>query len=26
LADANHDGRVTPQEYAAARADILSRD
>jgi hypothetical protein len=26
LADANNDGRVTPQEYAAARADILSRD
>jgi len=26
LADANNDGRVTPQEYAAARAEILSRD
>jgi hypothetical protein len=26
LADANKDGRVTPQEYAAARAEILSRD
>jgi hypothetical protein len=26
LADINGDGRVTPQEYAAARADILSRD
>ena len=26
LADANNDGRVTPQEYAAARADILSHD
>jgi hypothetical protein len=25
LADANNDGRVTPQEYAAARANILSR-
>jgi len=25
LADADHDGRVTPQEYAAARAQILSR-
>ena len=25
LADANDDGRVTPQEYAAARANILSR-
>ena len=25
LADANNDGRVTPQEYAAARAQILSR-
>lgn len=24
LADTNHDGRVTPQEYAAARASILS--
>ena len=26
LADADHDGRVTPQEYAAARAQILTRD
>jgi hypothetical protein len=26
LADTNHDGRVTPQEYAAARAEILARD
>ena len=26
LADADHDGRVTPKEYAAARAEILSRD
>ena len=25
LADADHDGRVTPQEFAAARAHILSR-
>ena len=25
LADANDDGRVTPQEFAAARANILSR-
>ena len=25
LADADHDGRVTPQEFAAARAQILSR-
>lgn len=25
MADANGDGRVTPQEYAAARAQILSR-
>ena len=25
LADADRDGRVTPQEYAAARAQILSR-
>ena len=25
LADANNDGRVTPHEYAAARAEILSR-
>ena len=25
LADSDHDGRVTPQEYAAARANILSR-
>jgi hypothetical protein len=25
LADLNNDGRVTPQEYAAARANILSR-
>jgi len=24
LADLNNDGRVTPQEFAAARADILS--
>jgi|SRR6185503_11808944 len=26
LADRDGDGRVTPQEYAAARADILKRD
>lgn len=26
LADTNHDGRITPQEYAAARAEILARD
>ncbi|HZU52018.1 MAG TPA: hypothetical protein VE968_09115 [Sphingomicrobium sp.] len=26
LADANHDGRVTPQEYAAAREEILKHD
>jgi hypothetical protein len=26
LADTNQDGRVTPQEYAAARAEILQRD
>jgi len=26
LADRDRDGRVTPQEYAAARADILKRD
>ncbi|HEV2594563.1 MAG TPA: hypothetical protein VGU01_05120 [Sphingomicrobium sp.] len=26
LADTNHDGRVTPQEYAAARQKILERD
>jgi hypothetical protein len=25
IADTNKDGRVTPQEYAAARANILSR-
>ena len=25
LADADHDGRVTPQEFAAARTQILSR-
>lgn len=24
LADTNHDGRVTPEEYRAARAAILS--
>lgn len=26
LADTDHDGRVTPQEYAAARQEILERD
>lgn len=26
LADTNQDGRVTPQEYANARAEILTRD
>lgn len=26
IADRNHDGRVTPQEYAAAREEILMRD
>lgn len=26
LADTNHDGRITPQEYAAARAEILTRE
>jgi len=26
LADRDGDGRVTPQEYAAARANILTRD
>ena len=26
LADSNGDGRVTPQEYSAARADILSHE
>lgn len=26
LADINHDGRVTPQEYAAARAQILEKE
>jgi hypothetical protein len=26
LADMNHDGRITPEEYAAARAAILSHD
>ena len=26
LADKNGDGRVTPQEYQAARSDILSHD
>jgi hypothetical protein len=25
MADTNHDGRVTPQEYRAARAAILTR-
>jgi hypothetical protein len=25
MADTNHDGRVTPQEYAAARQEILER-
>lgn len=25
LADTNHDGRVTPEEYRAARATILAR-
>lgn len=26
LADTNHDGRITPEEYAAAREQILMRD
>lgn len=26
IADTNHDGRITPEEYRAARALILSRD
>lgn len=26
LADTNHDGRVTPEEYRAARASILKHD
>jgi hypothetical protein len=26
IADSNHDGRVTPQEYRAARESILSSD
>ena len=26
LADTNHDGRVTPDEYRAARAEILAHD
>jgi hypothetical protein len=25
LADTDHDGRITPQEYRAARASILAR-
>jgi len=25
LADTNHDGRVTPEEYQAARAELLAR-
>ena len=25
-ADTNHDGRVTPEEYRAARQEILERD
>lgn len=26
MADTNHDGRVTPDEYRAARQEILARD
>jgi hypothetical protein len=26
MADTNHDGRVTPEEYRAAREEILERD
>lgn len=26
MADTNHDGRVTPEEYRAARQEILERD
>lgn len=26
MADSDHDGRITPQEYAAARQEILQKD